>query len=246
MSRVYEGGMTVEPIPETLEALKELTKYGDTEVATELHTMGNRVQRLVPEIVGLSLTLIDDGLTFTLVSSNEHIAGLDAVQYLDGGPCIAAVQEQRAIPWSESDPLDENQWQVFARSVAAAGVASTLSLPIMPNERVVGSVNLYASTQDAFAGHHDELARLCGAWAPGVVSNADLSFDSRLAAAEAPERLRGQDTVDQALGIISTAQHIDITAATDRLRVAAARAGISETQAAAAIIGLLTEAEGGG
>ena len=238
--------MTVEPIPETLEALKELTKYGDTEVATELHTMGRRVQKLVPEIVGLSLTLLEDGLTFTLVSSNEHIAGLDAVQYLDGGPCIAAVQEQRAIPWKESDPLDENQWQVFARSVAAAGVASTLSLPIMPNERVVGSVNLYASTRDAFAGHHEELARLCGAWAPGVVSNADLSFDTRSAAAEAPERLRGQDTVDQALGIISTAQHIDITAAVDRLRVAAARAGISETQAAAAIIGLLTEAEGGG
>jgi transcriptional regulator with GAF, ATPase, and Fis domain len=238
--------MTVEPIPETLEALKELTKYGDTEVATELHTMGRRVQKLIPEIVGLSLTLIDDGLTFTLVSSNENIAGLDAVQYLDGGPCIAAVQEQRTIPWKESDPLDENQWQVFARSVAAAGVASTLSLPIMPNERVVGSVNLYASTRDAFAGHHEELARLCGAWAPGVVSNADLSFDTRLAAAEAPERLRGQDTVDQALGIISTAQHIDITAAIDRLRVAAARAGISETQAAAAIIGLLTEADGGG
>lgn len=238
--------MTVEPIPETLEALKELTKYGDTEVATELHTMGIRVQKLVPEIVGLSLTLLDDGLTFTLVSSDEHIAGLDAVQYLDGGPCIAAVQEQRAIAWKESDPLDENQWQVFARSVAAAGIASTLSLPIMPNERVVGSVNLYASTQDAFAGHHEELARLCGAWAPGVVSNADLSFDTRAAAAEAPERLRGQDTVDQALGIISTAQHIDITSAVDRLRVAAARAGISETQAAAAIIGLLTEAEGGG
>jgi transcriptional regulator with GAF, ATPase, and Fis domain len=245
MSKFYEGGRIVEPIPETLEALKELTKYGDTEVATELHTMGSRVEEVVPEIMGLSLTLIDDGLTFTLVSSNKYIAGLDAVQYLDGGPCINAVHEQRTIPWHESDPLDENQWQLFARSVAAAGIASTLSLPIMRNERVVGSVNLYASTRDAFDGHHEELARRCGAWAPGVVSNADLSFSSRLAALEAPDRLRGQDTVDQALGIISTAQHIDITAATERLREAAARAGISETQAAAAIIGLLAGADGG-
>lgn len=243
---VYKGGSTVEPIPETLEALKELTKYGDTEVATELHTMGTRVEQVIPEIVGLSLSLIDDGLTFTLVSSNPHIAGLDAVQYLDGGPCVAAIHEQRAIPWNEDDPLDERRWQFFSRSLAAAGIASTLSLPIMRNERVVGSVNLYASTRDAFVGHHEELARLCGAWAPGVVSNADLSFSTRLAAAEAPERLRGQDTVDQALGIISTAQHIDIPAATERLREAAARAGISESQAAAAIIGLLAEADGGG
>jgi transcriptional regulator with GAF, ATPase, and Fis domain len=236
----------VEPIPETLEALKELTKYGDIEVAADLHTMAEQVHELVPQTVGLSLALLDDGLTFTLVSSSPEIAGLDAVQYLDGGPCIAAAHEERTVAWDETDPLDEKTWQIFARSRAAAGVASTLSLPVMRNERAVGSVNLYASTTDAFDGHHEELADLCGAWAPGVVSNADLSWDTRRAAAETPERLRSQDTVDQALGIISTAHSIDIASATERLRAAAARAGISEAQAARAILGLLHEPEVGG
>ena len=234
----------MEPIPETLEAIKELTKYGDTEVATELHLMGSRVHDLVPETVGLSLGLVEDGLTFTLVASSVKIAALDAAQYVGGGPCVTAAAEQHVTRWNDGDPLDEDRWRMFARAGAAAGVASTLSLPIMRNGRVVAGVNLYASTPDAFDGHHEELADLCGAWAPGVVANADLSFSTRLAAAQAPEQLRNQHVVDQALGIISTAQHIDVAAAVERLREAAARAGISETQAAEAIIGLL-EAEGG-
>jgi GAF domain-containing protein len=234
----------VEPIPETLEAIKELTKYGDTDVATEVHLMGSRVHDLVPETVGLSLGLVEDGLTFTLVATSEQIAALDAAQYVGGGPCVTAAAEQQVIRWNDGDPLDEARWRMFSRAGAAAGVASTLSLPIMRDGRVVAGVNLYAATPDAFDGHHEELAELCGAWAPGVVSNADLSFSTRLAAAQAPEQLRSQHVVDQALGIISTAQSIDIPAAIERLREAAARAGISESQAAEAIIGLL-ESEGG-
>jgi len=231
----------VEPIPETVEAIQELSKYGDTEVAGQLLEMGRQVRGVVPHTVGLSLGLIEDGLTFTLVSSDETIAGLDAAQYLDGGPCVAAAHEYEPVAWSKDDPLDESRWQLFAGASAAAGIASTLSLPIMRNDRVVGGVNIYASTPDAFAGRLEDVAEVCGAWAPGAVSNADLSFSTRLAATQAPERLRGQDSVDQALGIISTAQSIDIPAATERLREAAARAGISETQAARTIIGLLAD-----
>jgi GAF domain-containing protein len=230
----------VEPIPETLQAIQELGKYGDTEVAAELLQMGRRVREVVPETVGLSLGLVEDGLTFTLVSSNQTIAGLDASQYLDGGPCVAAAHEREAVQWTKDDPLDEDRWRLFAGASAAAGIAATVSIPIMRHDRVVGGVNIYASTPDAFSGRVEELAEVCGGWAEGAVTNADLSFSTRLAAAEAPEQLRGQDSVDQALGIISTAQHIDISAATERLREAAARAGISETQAARAIIGLLS------
>jgi GAF domain-containing protein len=230
----------VEPIPETVEAIQELSKYGDTEVAADLLKMGQQVREVVPQTVGLSLGVIEDGLTFTLVSSDETVAALDAAQYLDGGPCVAAAHEQEAVAWTSEDPLDESHWHLFAGASAAAGVGSTLSLPIMRNDRVVGGVNIYASTPDAFADRLEDLAEVCGAWAPGAVSNADLSFSTRLAAMQAPERLRGQDSVDQALGIISTAQRIDIPAAAERLREAAARAGISETQAARAIIGLLS------
>ena len=64
------------------------------------------------------------------------------------------------------------------------GHGSTLSLPILDDDQVVAGVNLYASTDDAFDGKHVEVARVCRAWAPGAVTNADLAFRTREEAAD--------------------------------------------------------------
>jgi hypothetical protein len=78
---------------------------------------------------------------------------------------------------------------MYTQASAAHGVASSLSLPLLRVGGVVGSVNLYASTPDAFEGHHGDLADAWGSSPAAVVANADLSFATRLEAVEAPQRL---------------------------------------------------------
>jgi hypothetical protein len=229
----------VEPTPETRKALAELARHGSTDLAVVVLAMGRQAQDIVPECVGLSLALFDEGLTFTLVASAEEIAALDAVQYLDGGPCVAAAHDEETIEAHAGDLIDEDRWLLYARASAAAGVASSLTLPIVSGEQVKGSVNLYAATESAFAGHHEELAAALGASAEQAVLNANLSFSTRLAAAEAPVRVVEQEEIQVALGIIAASQHVDIPAARERLREAAARAGITDVQAARAVRGLL-------
>ena len=124
---------------------------------------------------------------------------------------------------------------MFARASAAAGIASSLTLPIEVRGEVMGSVNLYASRPDAFEGRQAALAEALGASAEGAVANADLSFSTRMEAARAPERYADQADVDIALGFICIRQDVDIALARERLRTAAARAGITEGQAARAI-----------
>jgi GAF domain-containing protein len=229
----------VEPIPETREVLDELISHGDLDVGVALLRMGRRAQEIVPDCVGLSLALLEDGLTFTLVASSDEIASLDAVQYLDGGPCVAGAHDGERRMVDENRLTDEGEWHMYARVSAAAGVASSLTLPIVRNGRVVGTVNLYAAAPDAFEGRQDELASALGASAEDAVANADLSFSTRLEAVQAPERLADQDDVDIAVGIIAASQGVDIPTAEERLRQAAARAGITEGQAARAVRGLL-------
>jgi hypothetical protein len=207
---------------------------------TTLLRMGRRATEIVPECVGLSLALIQEGLTLTLAATGETVAGLDAVQYLDGGPCILGAHENSTIDVAPDDLLDEDRWLLFAQASAAAGIRSSLTLPILGTAgAVIGTVNLYAATPDAFVGHHDALADALHASAAKAITNADLSFSTRLAAVEAPQRLAEQYEVDIALGIIAESQGVDIPTARERLRQAAARAGISERQAARAIRGLL-------
>ncbi len=229
----------MEPLPETRVALEHLLQWGDTGISAELSRIGREVREEVPETVGVSLALLQDGLTFTLVSDSEVAGGLDAVQYLDAGPCIAAMIDGEVVDTNVSDLLEERHWHLFAQAQAALGVRSTLSLPILGGQDVVAGVNLYASTVDAFDGKHARLARICRAWAPGVVTNADLSFLTREEARATPDRLRSQEQFDLATGMLAQLQSISVDDAADRMREAARRAGVTELQVARTLLHVL-------
>ncbi len=128
--------------------------------------------------------------------------------------------------------LDEAGWHRFARATAAHTIASTLSLPILDDGDVVGTVNLYAASAQAFAGVHDELATIFGAWAPGAITNADLSFSTRETAREAPQTLRDRARVDRAVGMLAAAADLTTEEARASLREAARRAGTTEARLA--------------
>jgi GAF domain-containing protein len=225
----------VEPVPETRKALEELGKYGSSQLAATLLLMGDRAREIVPECVGLSLGIVEDGLTFTLVATSDEMAVLDAMQYLDGGPCVTAVEEAEVLDVAPADLLDEDRWLMYASASAAVGVGSSLSLPTLQDGQVVGGINLYASTPDAFTGRHEELAIALNASAEGAVTNADLGFSTRRAAARVPERLADLHDIDVAVGIIAASQGVDLENAKARLEHAAERAGITEGQAARAV-----------
>jgi hypothetical protein len=229
----------MEPMPETRETLRRLSLGSDVDLEATLSHQADRVLEIVPDCVGISIGYLEDGLTFTLVATPEQIAVLDAIQYLHGGPCVESATSGTKVDVPEVDPLDEGAWQRYARVGAARGVVSSLSLPIREDGdagQVVGSVNLYGASGNAFTGHHDQLAALFGAWAPGAVSNADLSFSTRLAAAASPARARERSLLDEAVGVLADFEHLDMASAELRLREAAARAGLTTGQIARAVL----------
>jgi GAF domain-containing protein len=235
----YEEGM--EPISESLEASNELEPNDDDgDLLNRLTTMAGKAREVAPECIGVSVAARVEGVTFTLVASAEEIAELDAVQYLEGGPCVDAVENAYGIARSVAgdDPLSESLWQAFSQASAAAGVRSTLSLPVMEEGRAVGSVNLYGGSLDAFDGRHEALAEVFGAWAPGAVANADLSFSTRRVAEEAPRRLRESARVAAATGIVAAAHRVDVETAKQRLLDAAQRAGVTLLALAEVVIEL--------
>ena len=232
------------PIPETREAIDELEPLADDDLLEALLDRGRRVRVLVPDCVGLSLAMSEHGVTFTLVASDDEIAVLDAVQYLQDGPCLLTARGDRPRSFDREDFTDEFDWELLARATAAVGVRSTLTLPIFEGPDVRGSVNLYAASRQAFEGLHGQVAEIFAAWAPGAVSNADLSFETRRLAARAPALLRAAAKVATAVGILSAALEQDEDQARRTLRDAAAQAGVTELRLAEALLHLrLTDEE---
>ena len=232
----------MEPIPETVDALVEIERTHRAGVLPDLLRKGRLVRDVVPDCLGLSLTMIEHGVTLTLVASDADLALLDALQYGDGGPCVTAVNQGETLE-TDHGALDEQTWSLFALGAAARGVASTLSLPILDAGRVVGGVNLYGGSRRAFTGHHEELAAILGAWAMGAISNADLSFTTRELARQAPEMLRRSAVVDTAVGALAAVRDIDPATARERLRRAALRAGRPEAEVAELVLELLERSD---
>ena len=232
------GTMPIEPLPETGRALADLAGFVGQPFGDELVGRAELVQDVVPNLVGVSVAMVREGLTFTLAATPEHIALLDAIQYVFGGPCVDAALEGATVLGGDNDEglLNEQRWAQFARASAARGVMSTLSLPVQEDGRVVGSVNLYAATPDAFRGKEHRVAAIMGAWAPGAVHNADLSFSTREAARVTPQKLEEMSVIDQAAGVVMAARGVDEAHAREIIADAARQAGRDELSVARELI----------
>lgn len=223
----------MEPIPETVAAVDEL---GLNDLLDELKDLANRAKEVVPDLVGVSIARLDQGLTFTLLASAEEVAIFDGIQYVAGGPCVDSAMAGEVRQFDNRDVLDEARWQLFACATAARAVRTSLTLPVMRRGAVVGTVNLYGASRRAFDDQYDELAQLFGAWAAGAITNADLSFATRDEAREAPRLVGDHVLVETAIEILSAELGVDVDGAEDRLRAAAARAGVSTSELAREII----------
>ena len=182
----------MEPIPETLQALDELEAHvDDVALGAGLVAVADNARKVAPGLVGVSIASREHEVTFTLVATDEEIATLDAVQYVSSGPCVDAIDLGHGIATSPGGLLGEARWRDFARASAAAGVHSTLTLPVMEADGdVVATVNLYGRTADTFEGRHQQLADAFGAWAPGADHQRRPVVLHPAQAQEAPGRLR--------------------------------------------------------
>jgi GAF domain-containing protein len=229
----------MEPIPETLEAIEELdAAVDDDSLLEQLSWTTARAQEVAPDLAGVSLALRAQGVTFTLVATDEESAALDGVQYLTSGPCVEALDDGQGVSTTAQDLFSEPRWHALGRASAATGVRSTLTFPVVQAGQVVATVNLYGRSHDTFDGNREALAAVFGAWAPGAVANADLSFSTRRIAEQAPKQLRREALVDTATGIVAANRGVSLDAAREHLEDAAERAGVPVTALAEAVVHL--------
>lgn len=199
----------------------------DSELADSMTRAGLELVAVAPSAVAFSLGVVADGITLTYVTSEPSAWLLDAVQHVGGGLCEDAVRQAAILEFGLSDPLDEQSWGLFAQASASYGLHSTLSLPILRDGDVIASVNLYGGQPDTFTDRHEAVAGIFGAWAPGAVSNADLSFSSRLEAVKTPGRIEDLTLIEMAVGVFVARFSLPPVEAREKLMYAAARAGIS-------------------
>ena len=221
----------MELLPQSREALDEYVTPTIDDVEGLLRVIEGWAVRAVPECVALSVTLLDEDLTFTLVDTE---AGAGEV------PATPRGHDPPRTDDPADHALDEGGWADMARERAFDGIASTVCLPVVEEGRAVLNIDLYASTAHAFHDRIEGLVEALGAWQAGAVTNADLGFETLRRAEAAPERLREQRLVDVAVGLVAARMGVTTEAALVLVRNAAEAAEVTRSQAARVALALLS------
>lgn len=205
-----------------------------------LEHLGRTVEEVsaaVPACLGLGVARIDQANSCTITVSDEAIAVLEAVQYLEAGPEVDAPSRWQ---WGETSlAAVDGRGSLYVAATAAAGVRSILTLPVIENEVTIGAVRVYAGLERAFEGRADEVARMVdGGGVAELVIDSAATLMARRLAERSPLSLRAQGALNRAIGALTLHLDTDVTTAYERLVDAAQRAGTGVDRLAMAIVDL--------
>ncbi len=182
----------------------------------------------IPGADGVGVALIDPqrGISsvHTWAATAMLVHDIDTVQYteLREGPCITCMESQR--PTVSGSLGSDTRWPHFGGRVARMRMHSALALPLIVGEQVIGSINAYAATRDAFAEHAVQLGSQFAKPAAVSVYNAQLLAVAHERTLRLQRALDSRSVIDQAIGIIRSRSGAGAEEAFDRL------AQISQTE----------------
>ena len=103
---------------------------------------------LIPDCDAASVTVLDGGRPVTAASTDPVALGVDRVQYDHGyGPCLEAIGSGKPVHWHPND----GRWPAVGDACRQAGIGAMLSVPLAYGEVVLGGLNLYSRSPEAFA-----------------------------------------------------------------------------------------------
>jgi GAF domain-containing protein len=225
--------MDIDEVRPELDRLSRLLRTDD-DLVDYLRSITHFVVLEVPHCVGISITVVCDDVPFTVVATATQLRQVDAVQYVDGGPCVdtGTFGAENDVP----DVLDERRWHLYAQTAAAAGIRSSLSLPLLFEGETVGALNLYGDTPDAFQDRAHVLGEMVSGHAALAISNADLSMLTTELAASSAAEAAPHPAVERAVGVLMQYKHLEAQDARALLRSSAAYAGVDVLDLAKALL----------
>jgi GAF domain-containing protein len=151
------------------------------------------------------------------VASDDWAKTLDELQFVEHeGPCLDAYRSGNAF--RIRDLREEGRWPFYSVRAVERGALSMTSIPLTAQGNVVGALNLYSRTADAFDAEAASLAQVVAGHV-GLASQVSAAFfEHRNLAEQLAEALRSRAVIEQAKGILMADRHCDAETAFGVLR----------------------------
>ncbi len=174
----------------------------DQRLTSAVRCIADAATKIAPGCDGASVTLIVEGDTATEASSHRVVVEVDLVQPRRGArSCMAAVAERWPVRFNFVFQTDRVKHS--APVPDQLGIADVLlSIPVLLNDEVVGSLNLYSHSAHAFDESSRSVGTLLAAQIASALVTSDVLRASRDLVAVVQERASESEVVAQAQGVL--------------------------------------------
>lgn len=168
------------------------------------------------------ITLRDAKGASTAAASDGLVASLDEIETeLGEGPCMDAMRTGEISV--VDDMATETRWPKFVVAAATRGIGSSIGVPLVVRDDVIGALNIYCERDHAFGASEVQLARMLADQAAVALANARLYESSSQLAEQLREALASRGLIEQAKGILMARERLGEDEAFDILRRASQR-----------------------
>jgi GAF domain-containing protein len=137
----------------------------------------------------------------TAASTASFAERVDECQYDAGdGPCLEALRAGKTVV--VDNQLTESRWPEYSGCAAEAGVRSSVSVPLMVQDRHIAALNIYGDQSEAFSQDAIEAAEALAVYAAVVLANADLYLTATSRAEQMAEAMASRAVIEQAKGVL--------------------------------------------
>jgi GAF domain-containing protein len=193
------------PLPDAASGDLSRILLSEESLESILDKVTSLAERSIPGTEAVSITLLRPAGPITAASSGHLATAADELQYgADEGPCLDAARLNviRVV----DDMTTDDRWPTYGPHAAAAGVRSSLSVPLGVKDRTVGAMNIYACGRDAFDDSAIEAAEGFAGHAAVAITNAELYLTTVELARQLNVALETRGVIEQAKGILMARQ----------------------------------------
>ncbi len=230
---------------ETLETLETKPTSDDGDLLAAL-AAGGDLNDFVADLVRLAarhtpaaeacgLTLARSSGAVTVSATGPLAQQADERQYdLDTGPCLEAMRAGVVV--RVDDMAAERRWAPYPAVAMEVGVRSSLSLPLVVEDRRCGALNLYSTAPGAFDESAEGTAARWAGQAAGALAVALRIADGDERADQLLGGLDTRTTIGQAVGLLMAQERCTAAQAFALLKLSSQRRNVKLRDVAAGVV----------
>ena len=147
------------------------------------------------------VTVVENERVRSTACTDPLCATIDADQYETGeGPCVDAIRTNAVMHLG--DAAHDPRWPSFGPLAERHGISSVLGFPLEVPSGVLGALNLYGRSDDAFGDEDAALGHLLATHAAVVLANAKAYDEASSRADNLEKALESRGLIERAKGIL--------------------------------------------